>query len=73
MKYITIGSVNSYESAGGDVVGPGLAWPGRKVEIMQCDQRVEKLLEKTGCRLVVAVVAVYSSNITESCPTERRI
>ena len=55
------------------MVGPGLAWPGRKVEIMQCDQRVEKLLEKTGCRLVVAVVAVYSSNITESCPTERRI
>ena len=48
--------------------------PGRKVDIMQSNQRVEKLLEKTGCRLVLAVVVVvYSSSLTESCTTEEGV
>ena len=49
--------------------------PGRKVDIMQSNQRVEKLLEKTGCRLELAVVVVvYSSSLTEeSCTTEEGV
>ena len=48
--------------------------PGRKVDIMQSNHRVEKPLEKTGCRLVLAlVVVVYSSSLTESCTTQEGV